>query len=934
MELHTETLIQSNFPACGFNLVSTSIKFSVTDTAAAAFRDPNAGTDKARALTSPLLIFLGSRFDGIRRKALGQATPWTTQADYFITRLGIPADMPPSLLPNAKPLNVPQALAQALDLHRKGRFAEAERHYVAILAARSDHFEALHMMGIIKLAQGQPGEALQFIASAMRSKTPSPQILLNHGLVLNALNRHQEALESFDHAIRLKSKFAEAHNNRGAVLTTLGRYEEALESYRKAMAVAPNNVETLSNRGNALMLLKRYDEALASYDRAIAVRPDYAEAHYNRGNTLKELKRYDEALASYDRALVLRPNLAEAHCNRGVALHELNRIEDALAAYNRALAVRPNYVEALYNRGNSLEGLKRYEQALDSFDQAIALRPALPEAFSNRGNSLRELKQFDAALASYERALALRPDFAEPLSNRGMILHEMMRYEEAVASYDRALVVRPDYIEALSNRGETLQQLRRFDEARADFDRILAINPDHPHAFSGAAFCAINLCDWEARAHSAAGLNAHISGKKSIISSFVLLGYSGDPALQLQCAQNYIQSKIPVLPPPLWSGQTWRHDKIRVAYLSADFRNHATAFLMAELFEKHDRSRFEFIAISFGRDDESETRQRLIAGFDQFHDVRTKNDRDVARLLHELQIDIAVDLKGYTQDARPEILSHRPAPIQVSYLGYPGSMGTPVIDYFIADRIAAPFGLQPFFSEKIVHLPDSYQVNDSHRWITDRAPTRQQAGLPERAFVFCSFNNNWKITPDVFDLWMRLLHQVKGSVLWLLSDNEGAERNLRKEAQRRDVDRSRLIFAGRLSPEQHLARHALADLFLDTLPCNAHTTASDALWAGLPLITCLGQSFAGRVAGSLLHAADLPELVTSNLDEYQTLALKLARDPECLAGIKAKLARNRTTCPLFNTQRFARHIEAAYTTMWEAWQRGEAPKSFSVEPIA
>src|SRR5664279_2275328 len=405
----------------------------------------------------------------------------------------------------------------------------------------------------------------------------------------------------------------------------------------------------------------------------------------------------------------------------------------------------------------------------------------------------------------------------------------MKRYEEAVASYDRALIVRPDYIEALSNRGETLQQLRRFDEARADFDRILAINPDHPHAFSGAAFCAINLCDWEARAHSAAGLSTHISGKKSIISSFVLFGYSDDPALQLECAQNYFQNKIPVLPPPLWNGQTWRHDKIRVAYLSADFRNHATAFLMAELFEKHDRSRFEFIAISFGRDDESEMRQRLIAGFDQFHDVRTKSDSDVAQLLHDLQIDIAVDLKGYTQDARPEILAYRPAPIQVSYLGYPGTMGASFIDYFIADRIAAPFELQPFFSEKIVHLPDSYQVNDNHRKIAAIVPTRLEAGLPEQAFVFCSFNNNWKITPDVFDVWIRLLQQVEGSVLWLLSDNDGAEHNLRKEAQRRGVDPTRLVFAGRLTPDQHLARHVLADVFLDTLPCNAHTTASDAL---------------------------------------------------------------------------------------------------------
>jgi protein O-GlcNAc transferase len=841
--------------------------------------------------------------------------------------------MPPSLLPSAKPLNVPHALAQALELHRQGNLAGAEQLYAAVLAVRPDNFDALHLLGVIKLAQGQLGEALQLIAGAMRAKKPSPQILLNHGLVLNALNRPQEALESFDHAIKLKSKFAEAHNNRGVVLATLGRNEEAVESYRKALAITPNYADALSNRGNALMQLKRYDEALTSYDRALSIRPDYAEANYNRGNVLKELKRYDEALASYDRALRLLPNLAEAHCNRGVALHELGRLDEALASYDRALGVRPDYAEAHYNRGNALEGLKRFDEAMASYDRALSLWPNLAGAHTNRGNTLRELKRYDEALASYDRALALQPDLAEALSNRGMILHELKRYDEALASYDGALSLRPDYVEALSNRGTTLQELKRFDEALATYDRLLAVAPDHAHAFSGAASCAINLCDWDMRTRLTADLNAHISGKTSVISSFILLGYSGDPALQLQCARNYAEHRIPALPQPLWTGQTWRHDRLRVAYLSADFRTHATAFLMAELFERHDRSRFEIIGVSFGIDDGSEMRRRLIAAFDQFHDVRGKSDREVARLLHDLQADIAIDLKGYTHESRPEIFAYRPAPIQVSYLGYPGTMGASFIDYIVADKIVAPFEHQRFYSEKIVHLPDCYQVNDSKRKIGERAPTRQQAGLPEHAFVFCSFNNNWKIAPDVFDVWMRLLHHVEGSVLWLLRDNDGAERNLRKEAERRGIDPARLVFAGRLPPDEHLARHRLADLFLDTLPCNAHTTASDALWARLPVLTCLGAAFAGRVAASLVNAAGIPELIAGNLEEYKALALKLARDPALLAELKGRLARNRATCPLFNTDRFARHIEAAYTTMWETWQRGEAAKSFSVQPF-
>jgi protein O-GlcNAc transferase len=372
---------------------------------------------------------------------------------------------------------------------------------------------------------------------------------------------------------------------------------------------------------------------------------------------------------------------------------------------------------------------------------------------------------------------------------------------------------------------------------------------------------------------------------------------------------------------------------VRIAYLSADFHRHATAYLMAELFERHDRSRFEIIGVSFGVDDKSEMRKRLVAAFDQFYDVRRKSDEEVAKLLHDRQVDIAIDLKGYTTDSRPGFLAYRPTPIQASYLGFPGTMGAEFIDYIIADETVVPFEHQPFYAEKIVHLPDCYQVNDTKRKIAERMPTRQEVELPEEGCVFCCFNNNWKITPEVFGVWMRLLHAVEGSVLWLLGDNESAERNLRKEAQARGIDPARLVFAGRLPLEDHLARHRLADLFLDTLPYNAHTTASDALWVGLPVVTRLGESFAGRVAASLLNAIGLPELVTHSIEDYEALALRLAKDPSLLEGYRNRLATNRLTHPLFDTDRFRRHIEAAYLQMWEIWQRGEQPRSFAVEAL-
>jgi protein O-GlcNAc transferase len=874
------------------------------------------------------------------------------------------------LLRNVSPAGSPEpalAFNQALAFHQAGRLAEAEQIYRQIIKAQPKHFDSQHLLGIIYSQRGNPAAAVRQIDIALRINPKGASAHNNRGISLQALNRLDEALASYDKALALKPDYAEAFYNRGNALKELKRLDEALTSYDKALALKPNYVDAFNNRANTLKELKRLDEALASYDKALALKPDYAEAFYNRANALKELKRLDEALASYDKALALKRDYAEAFYNRGLALQELKRLDEALASYEKVLALKPDHAEAFYNRGVALQQGKRLDEALASYEKAIAFKPDHADAFYNGGVALHELKRLDAALASYDSALALKPDHADALYNRGVALQELNRLDEAVASYDKALALKPDYVEALNNRGNALRQLKRpdgavasydkafalkpdnadalynrgvalkelkrLDEALASYDRALAVKPDHARAFDGAADCVSKLCDWDRRAQFAADLNAHVFGKKSIVSPFVLLGYSDDSGLKLQCARNYIEDTVPLLPRPFWTGETWRNDKLRVAYLSADFHRHAIAYLTAELFERHDRSGFEIIGASYSVDDESEIRQRIVSAFDQFYDVRTKTDEEVAKLLHELRVDIAIDLQGYTQDSRPGVLAYRPAPIQANYLGFPGTMGAEFVDYVIADRMVAPFEQQPFYTEKIVHLPDCYQVNDSKKNIAERTPTRQETGLPEKGFVFCCFNNNWKITPDVFSIWMRLLHAIEGSVLWLLGDNKNAEQNLRKQAQARGIDPSRLVFAGLLPLDEHLARHRQADLFLDTLPYNAHTTASDALWTGLPLVTRLGESFAGRVAASLLNAIGLPELVTYSIEDYEALALRLAKDSSLLEGYRNRLAANRLAHPLFDTDRSRRHIEAAYMTMWETWQRGEAPKSFSVERI-
>ncbi len=673
----------------------------------------------------------------------------------------------------------------------------------------------------------------------------------------------------------------------------------AVELFRQAVKVDPGSTQALLNLGNALSQDGAYEEALTAYDRALALKPGFLEAMNNRASTLRRLGRLDDALAVYDRVLGLSPAIADAHYNRGNVLRELKRFDEALASYQRALAINPNDAEALNNRGVTLHCLRRFDEALTNYEDALSIRPGYVQALSNRGNTLVELGRFDEALASYAGALALAPGFAE----------------------------------ALNNRAATLSTLHRHDEAADDFARLLAIAPEYPYAPGNLMRSRLHCCDWRDHASTIDAIVAAVRAGRRASVPFSFLAIADAPAEQLQCARLFAAEQAPGDPvrEPLCAGERYHHERIRVAYLSADFCEHATAYLMAELFETHDRTRFETFAYSFGADDASAMRKRLERAFDHFVDVRANSDREVAEMLRAAEIDIAVDLKGYTQGSRAGILVHRPAPVQVNYLGYPGTMGADHIDYLIADARVIPPGQEGLFSEQVVRLPATYQVNDSKRAIAARTPSRVELGLPASGFVFCSFNNCYKITPPVFDVWMRLLDRVPGSVLWLLADSAVAMRNLGREAEKRGIAPGRLVFAPRMALADHLARQRAADLFLDTLPVNAHTTASDALWAGLPVLTCMGRAFAGRVAGGLLHAIGLPELITRYLVEYEALALRLATTPDLLADIRKRLERNRLSQPLFDAARYRRHLESAYITMWERHRRGETPAGFDVQ---
>lgn len=716
----------------------------------------------------------------------------------------------------------------------------------------------------------------------------------------------------------------------GLALQEKGDLVQAEFFYKRALELAPGRPSVMNNLATVLLGLKKHTEARVLCERLLEINPEDETALLNRGACQLKLNSAGEALAWFERALKVKPDYPDALNNRGNALLELKRPQEALASYDRALAAKPDYAEAMNNRGNALLELGRAEDALASYERALAMKADYTEAHYNRGVAFLELGRTEDALASYDRALAVWPDYAEALNNRAMTLLTLKRVDEALASWGRALAVRPDFPEALFNRGDSLMQLSRYQEASEDLERLLAVMPEYAYALGHLVHCKMHLCDWGSLEQQVASLSVKVQSGMRASTPFTLLASSASAAEQLQCARMYALHKHPLSSTPLWNGERYQHDRICVGYVSGEFREHATSYLVAEMLELHDRSRFEVFAVSTGAYDQSPMAERIARACEHFLDVSAQPEHAVAALLRSHEIDILIDLNGYFGHARTKIFAARAAPVQVNYLGFPGTMGAEYMDYIIADRHVIPEDQRQYFTEHVVYLPDTYQANDSKRRISTQAPTRAEAGLPEQGFVFCCFNNNHKIMPGMFDIWMRLLGQVEDSVLWLLEGNAMVSDNLRREAQQRGVAPQRIVFAPRVKVEDHLARHRLADLFLDTLPHNAHTTASDALWVGVPVLTCMGTTFAGRVAGSLLNAVGMPELITNSQGDYEALALKLARDGKLRAGIQSRLARNRAICPLFDTDRFRRHMESAYIMMWERYQHGVPATSFAV----
>jgi predicted O-linked N-acetylglucosamine transferase (SPINDLY family) len=706
-----------------------------------------------------------------------------------------------------------------------------------------------------------------------------------------------------------------------------GRVDEGIGLLRQALADAPDDARIHRLLGMALTRVGRHQEALASLERAIALGRATADLHGLQADVLVALGRLDEAVASYDRALALAPGSVDDWCNRGAVLHDLKRHDAAVASFDRCIALAPDYAPAHYNRGNACAALARHDAAIASFDRVLALVGDHADAHNNRGQSLRALGQTEQALASFERALATAPDHLAALVNRAGVLGELRRQEEALLAADKVLAISPGVASAWQMRGHALMALKRLPDAIASYERAAQLGLSSATAMLG--YCSLLACDWPRAERAAPALGALIEADHEAMSPFALLPFAFSPALQRKAVEIFVAQSLgdaallPASPRPP------RNGRIRLGYVSSDFGSHAVTTLIAGLLARHDRSRFDVVGFAVGSEPDDAMRRRIAAACTEFHELGRLTDADAAARILDFEIDIAVDLTGYTEGARPGILARRPAPVQVSYLGYLGTMGGSSIDYILADAIALPFDQQPHYAEKIVHLPDCFLPADDTLAMS-RPASRAEAGLPDQAIVLCSFNNSYKFRSGVFDIWMRLLRDFDRCVLWLLASNEQCVANLRREAGNRGVDPERLIFASSIAFPDHLARQTLADLFLDTLPYNAGATAVAALWAGVPLLTAIGDTLVGRMASSMLHGVGLPELAAADLADYEAKARTLVGNPSKLADLRAKLARQRSTHALFDTDRSRRNLEAAYRTMWDIFSRGEPARGFAV----
>lgn len=800
-------------------------------------------------------------------------------------------------------------LKRGVQCHRQGDLEQAEKSYRAILDAAPMNADALHLLGVLS----------------------------------NQRQDHAAAIGLISRAIQIFPDQPIYHNNLGNAYRDSGRLEQAVCCYQKALQIRPDLVETYINMGIAYHQLADFKSAASAYQKAIKRKPDSAEAHYNLGNTFRAQQLFNEAISCFQRAASLNPMLVEAFYNQANLLEKQARFDEAMACLKRCIQFKPGWAEAHCNLGNLSKQLGFTDDAISHYRKAIFLKPQLDEAHNNLGNAFKDRGSFGKAIDCYHKALQIRPESVEAYFNLGVTYADADQPTEAIGCFRKATQLNPEFAEAHNYMGVVLADQGQRDEAIVCFQKAIAINPDYAEAYSYLIHQLQHNCDWNRMSRFSEKLDILIQrtaekGQSISQPPFTFMARNCDPLMNLNMAKTWSRKieKSLQTAKPLFGFETRRQKKSRltVGYLSADFHDHATAHLMVSLFGLHDRQKFAVHCYSYGPEDDSRYRNQIKAESDQFIDIRQHSHMDAARRIYADGVDILVDLKGHTKGARLGIPACRPAPVQIHYLGYPGTTGAGFIDYLIADKIVTPEAHARFYSEQLVVMPDCYQVNDHRQQISASCWKKAELGLPENGFIFSSFNLPYKIDPTLFDCWMRILKQVPHSVLWLFDGGDSARANLSREARDRGVDPGRLVFAKKIEKADHLSRIQLVDLALDTRIVNGHTTTSDLLWAGVPVITLQGGHFASRVSSSLLHAIGLSELVTDRLEEYEKLAVRLASRSSELKAVRQKLKHNRLKKPLFDTARFAKNLERAYCEMWRIFMEGRSPAQIEVFEVS
>ena len=823
-----------------------------------------------------------------------------------------------------------EQIDSVIALYSAGQYQEAINQIKALNEVYPNTPLLFNLIGACYKSLGQLEGSAKMFETAVNIKPDYAEAHKNLGITLKDLGRLDAAVESLNQAIAIDPNYVDAHYNLAITLKDLNQFDDAVKSYQKVLEVNPNFAQAYNNLGNLLKDLGQTDESIKNYQKAIEINPNFAHAYNNLGNAFKDLKKLKEAVSHYEKAIEENPNFSEAHNNLGNVLKDLGELDNAINSYQKAAHLDNTQYESYYNLGVAFIQLKRFNKAIESLQTAIEINPNFAQSYNNLGSALMSQGRLKESINYFKKALDVDAGYVYAHNNLGIALTDLGQLKAGAKSIEKAIEIDPDFAEAHNSLGNIFKKFKKRDKALICYERAYEIKPDMDFVLGSVLNSKMHLCIWGELSSQIEDLVRRVDNNEKTIDPFNQLGLIDNPQLQRKTTEIRMNSAHPKSHILSKINPYLNHSKIRIGYFSADFKIHPVSTLTAELYEVHDRDHFEVHAFSYGPDTNDEMNLRIKVGVDHFHNVEAMSHKDIVLLARSLEIDIAVDLTGLTAKSRTDIFAMSAAPIQLSYIGFLGTMAADYYDYLIADPVMIPKESQQHYAEKIVYLP-SFQVNDSKDLPPEIILSREDVGLPETGFVFCCFNNTYKFTPTVFDSWVRILNQVKNSVLITFANNELSKANLTQELIDRGVAADRLIFGGHLKRPEYLSRYRVADLFLDTHPYNAGTTASDALKMGLPMLTMIGQSYQARMGASILTSINLPELITNTPEEYEALAIELATNPDKLNAIKDKLKSNLSTAPLFDTKRFTKNIESAYTQMYERSQKGLEPEHIYVE---